>query len=786
MFGLLLVSAMTKSEMEQYRVRTTARPVKLIPPEVGHIYVRQPLKERLDRLLISPGKIWISSPGGAGKTALVRNLLVEDSRPLFWYQVDSEDRDPANLFYYLAQAVAEKAPENPSLPLLEPEYLPNLEIFCRNFCQAMFAGIGTPCVLVFDDLQEGPGESLFGPFLSALMAELPAASSLLIISREEPYQRFARERVNRTLAHLSWDDLRLSVDETRCFLHWLQKKEPSQQLSDQAYSLTQGWLAGLLLYLENSFDGERPQQKPFESTGLLFDYFTGEIFSCTPSANREFLLLCSLLPSIDVSMAESLTGRSDAAEILGALVLKNQFTYRIASSPETYRFHPLFRHFLLSRADLVLGREECLIQRKQAARLLVEAERFGPAAELLIEARAWAPLMELIYSRAEGLLRQGRSHTLLQWLDAVPSQMREQDPWFCYWRGVCLMATNPPLAMQALTRAFELFDDRADAAGSMRAWGMVVNAIIIAWDNYTVLDQWIERFDHLLARYRDYPSLEIESLMVQGICKSLAWRYPERTDLPVWAERLHQLVISSNDSDFRLLAGSNLVLYHLVSGSVATAKSLVEVLNSDLHAIAVSPLKKLIWLGTRGALEWVLLDRDASLATIKAGRSIIEASGVHVMDVRIYSQGIILGLTTGDLSLVRRLFAEMPAMPIITSLDHAYHTLLQADQSLLEGDIAKALALAETAAKQAADCGNVVIEAMSLCIFIMVLYRDGQFERAANVLQKGLELTSGMSFFRSSMLLMAAFFALEKEDVEMARELLRNGFVLARMFHPGT
>jgi DNA-binding CsgD family transcriptional regulator len=394
--------------------------------------------------------------------------------------------------------------------------------------------------------------------------------------------------------------------------------------------------------------------------------------------------------------------------------------------------------------------------------------------------RAWTALIEIIFSRAEKLVQQGRSQTLFQWLDALPSQVWEKSPWLCYWRGTCLLATNPPQALQEITRAFELFEDEGDAAGSMLTWGMVVNAIVIAWDDYVVLDQWIERFDRLLARYRDYPSKAIESLMVQGICKSLAWRYPERRDLPIWAERLHQLVTGSNDSDFRLLAGSNLVLYHLVSGSVATAKSLVEVLNSDLYSATVSPLKKLVWLVTRASLEWLLLDRDGCLATIEAGRSLIESSGVHVLDLRLYGQGITLGLTTGDLSLVRRLFAELPANPINTAMDHAHHALLQADLSLLEGDTAKAVALAETADQRAIDSGNTVVRGMCLCVFTMALYQDGQFERAANVLEKGLALTQGMSFFRSCLLLQAAFYALEKEQgVESALPLLREGFGLA-------
>jgi DNA-binding CsgD family transcriptional regulator len=123
--------------------------------------------------------------------------------------------------------------------------------------------------------------------------------------------------------------------------------------------------------------------------------------------------------------------------------------------------------------------------------------------------------------------------------------------------------------------------------------------------------------------------------------------------------------------------------------------------------------------------------------------------------------------------------AELTSHPIITSLDYCHHALLQADLSLLEGDTAKAVVLAETAVKRAADGGNLVMKALSLCVYTMALYEDGQCQRAAEVVEEGLELTRKMRFFRSSLLLTAAFFALENGEQERGRSLLREGFGLA-------
>jgi DNA-binding CsgD family transcriptional regulator len=187
----------------------------------------------------------------------------------------------------------------------------------------------------------------------------------------------------------------------------------------------------------------------------------------------------------------------------------------------------------------------------------------------------------------------------------------------------------------------------------------------------------------------------------------------------------------------------------------------------------------LIWFSTRAVLEWILMDRDGCLATIEAGRSIIEESGIHVLDLRLYGQGITLGLSLGDLELVQRLLDEIPTTPITRTLDHAHSCLLLADYSLLKGETAKAIALAETAVKRSQGGGNRIIEAFSLAGLIQALYQDGQMKRAATVLEEGLILAKGMNHFTSYFQLLAAYFALLRNDLKEAHQLLRKGFGLA-------
>ena len=92
------------------------------------------------------------------------------------------------------------------------------------------------------------------------------------------------------------------------------------------------------------------------------------------------------------------------------------------------------------------------------------------------------------------------------------------------------MAMNPTDALHEFSRAFALFEERDDALGCMACWAMAVYAIVVGWSEYQKLDEWIDRFDQLCTRYPQYPSPEIEALMVQGIVKALTWRQPFRDD----------------------------------------------------------------------------------------------------------------------------------------------------------------------------------------------------------------------------------------------------------------
>ncbi len=90
----------------------------------------------------------------------------------------------------------------------------------------------------------------------------------------------------------------------------------------------------------------------------VFNYFATEVLQQIDDSSREFLLKSALLPKMNIAICRELTGIGSARNILSDLAHRQFFTLRHGLLKASYEYHPLFREFLLSRAQNTYSEHE--------------------------------------------------------------------------------------------------------------------------------------------------------------------------------------------------------------------------------------------------------------------------------------------------------------------------------------------------------------------------------------------------------------------------------------------
>jgi DNA-binding SARP family transcriptional activator len=745
---------------------------KITRPKLSGILGRVRLFRLLDQGRRKP-VVWVAAQAGSGKTTLVASWLDARKLPCLWYQIDESDGDIASFFHYMGMAAQKAAPRlKKPFPILTSEYLQGIPVFTRHYFEELFRRLKPPSVVILDNYQDAAHASGFHDMIVHGLDTVPEGITVIILSRAAPPHQLARLQANNRLHLIGWDDIRFTREESRGLLRMQGQGKSSSEALELLHNKTEGWAAGLILLTTGAGGTAPPSQAPEGMAGgALFDYFASEIFSKTDPPIQDVLLKTSFLQKIDPAAAEKLTENGKAGQILERLSRDHYFTQKYG---QTYQYHPLFQTFLQTRAKSRYSPTDVSSLQRSAACLLKEGGRIEEAVGLFIDAADWSGAMSLLVDHAATLISQGRSKTLEGWLSSLPGEHIDGSPWALYWLGICRMPFDPCESRGILEKAFERFKVRADAAGSFLSWSSIVDTFVYEWGDFSPLDRWIVVLENLLLEHPRFPSSDIEARVAAGMLCAMTYRQPYRADLPVWAERVRQVVLKHPSSQLRIMLGNYLIIYYLWIGDFARAGLVIETLRPVSSLKENDPLTRQHWHVMEAMYSWFAADGKTCMQAVTNGLKNAEDSGIHLLDLYLLGQGVYSGLSLGDPSAAGACLDRMSGINSPRLLDKSFYHYQASSVAWYYGDLKKAIEHGKLAVKLAEDVGSPFALALCLVELALALFDDGQYEEAFNRLAQGAESGRGMNSIEHMCLLHGARFAFDRGHEKQGLDLLKR------------
>jgi LuxR family transcriptional regulator, maltose regulon positive regulatory protein len=764
------------------------RPVplaKIVVPDSSWVLRR----ERLFQLLETYRKtsiIWIVAPGGFGKTTLASSYLAERKIPCLWYSLDERDSEAAVFFRFMSVAARMALPGG-KRPLPQP-CVPRRgvdRVFALRYFASLYGCLRSPFFIVLDDYQRIPVRSELHECIDACLDILPEGVNVLILSRDHPPARFARLKANGRMVQMGVEEIRFTYEEVERMAQQRRLAGVSTDIIRHIHSRTRGWAAGLALIMDGSGKSLAGVQALSDTRMQdVFDYLAAEVFDERDGDTKRFLMRSAFLPRMRKEWVEKLTGIDHSGEMLSRLFRLHLFIERSGDDANPlYRYYPIFREFLLSKAIEVFNGEELVKTRRSAALLLANADRAEDALEILIEARDWDYLGRLVDKGARLSISQGRIVMMGKLLSAIPKEFIEEAPWLLYWLGVSGIAQGPAESRTRLERAFHLFTDSGDDAGILASWTGVVDTFFYERDDSRPLDHWIDWLDGRLSRNPSFPSAEIERAVVVSMTCALAWRKPTHPDIGAWiarAARLFQKGESLERGGATEADGSTLC-------SWINNADTFELLYDDSRRTASfrpsSPLALIMAASVEGWHDLLTADSyELVVHAITEGLTMADKTGVHVADIWLVAQGAFCALGAGDAHAIERYLRRIETfLEKGRSAEYMIYCNLACLNALLAGNVPDAVGFADKATKAAREAGIPMGEALGMVLVAQAAHEAGNHALASEQVAKAKDffLRVGSKVLEFTCELVEAYFAIrrgqEGEGLKPLRKALKMG-----------
>jgi ATP/maltotriose-dependent transcriptional regulator MalT/DNA-binding SARP family transcriptional activator len=404
---------------------------------------------------------------GYGKTSLLVDFARDAHIPVCWYTLDRSDEDPRTFLDYLIEAVRVRFPSfgARTRALLEQDrggtsdLRSTIGVLVNEFVEQIPEFVA----IVLDDYHTVEAEEGVNRALDTLLQYLPEHVHMIVLSRSIPPLSLTRLTAYGEAVALGADVLRFTVEEASMLLQRNLDLHLSETEARQLVEESEGWITAILLRAQA---GQRETRGFSPRQDHVYTYLADEVLSHLSPELQIFLKRAAIPRQVDGSFCDALLERDDSAQLLRYLERRNLFLIPLEGG--WYRFHGLFRDFLLGEAR----KDRAGFTRLHRRAALLWRERGEPeeVVEHLLQAAALVEATEEMEALAQGLFERSRFRTLVRWIEALPEEVRWQNQRLLLYLGKAYIPIGQAdRARACFVQAGELFARDGDGTGQRQA-----------------------------------------------------------------------------------------------------------------------------------------------------------------------------------------------------------------------------------------------------------------------------------------------------------------------------
>jgi len=412
--------------------------------------------------------VGVTAPAGYGKSTLLAEWAEMEDRPVGWVSLDRFDDDPAALLQVLSYAFARISGQTASVAAAHGLGMSPLARAAPRLAAAMRSS-PVPFVLMLDDLHELRSPACHD-VLSVVISGIPPGSQLVAASRaEQPH--LPRLRASGDALELVASDLALDARGAEQIFSEAHLNL-TRELAAAVTARTEGWPVGLYLAAMIAKASRGEVLTIAGDDRYVADYLYRESLMQLPEDVQRFLRRTAVLDQLSAPLCDAiLDEESVSGARLRELEATSLFLVPLDRRREWYRFHSLFREFLLGE----LRRVEPGVVAKLQLRAADWYEANGSPALALEHLLATAErdrCVQLVAELALPTYQSGQMSTVQRWFSALGDAAVEQYPPLAVLAGgMAVLAGQTADAQRwaALTDTVSFDEAPADGTASFRS-----------------------------------------------------------------------------------------------------------------------------------------------------------------------------------------------------------------------------------------------------------------------------------------------------------------------------